>query len=297
MKILKIILAHIASRLTKSKFPITTLEQWKSLDIHQRRKLLSFGFGFFDRCHDCKIPFTYRNFKGEPSGLFYHKGFAHGTYRMDSWFEPSDELVVQIISHPDDFLNLDEKLNSLKTRIFKPKQSRNSKMTLDKEDQAVLRSIVRNETIPSTNELLKEFSDLKAEVRTLRARLAVYEPEEAPQPPRPVAPPPAPKPTKTTSSRKASSTVVPFLKSWWQKQFITAEEANKIEGFLTDVPGTLKDPLLKTSRQDASEHKKERAVIFKRFREEMKARGVAVGQKDREFIQNFERSCSNGAAL
>lgn len=288
MKILKIILAHIASRLTKSKFPITTLEQWKSLDIHQRRKLLSFGFGFFDRCHDCKIPFTYRNFKGEPSGLIYHKGFARGTYRMDSWFEPSDELVVQIISHPDDFLNLDEKLNSLKTRIFKPKQSRNSKMTLDKEDQAIIREIV----IPPTNGLLKKISDLEDEVKTLRAQLQKYEPEEAPQPPHPVAPPPAPKPTKTTSSRKASSTVVPFLESWWEKQYITAEEANKIEGMLTDVTGTLKDTHLKTSRQDASEHKTERAVILKRFYNEMKARGVAVGQEDLKFIRNFERSCA-----
>lgn len=292
MKIINIILAHIASRFTKSKFPITTLEQWKSLDIHQRRKLLSFGFGFFDRCHDCKIPFTYKSFKEEPSGLFYHKGFAHGKYRMDSWFEPCDEIVAEIISRPDDFLRLEEKLNSLKTRIFKPKTIRYKAMTLDKEDQAVLRNIVKTETIPAHNELLKKISDLQDEVKTLRARLAVHEPEEAPQLPRPVAPPPSPKPRKPTSSRQDSSKVLPYLRDWWQKHYITADEANKIECFLTDVPGTLKDTRLITSKQDAVEHKKERAVILKRFHNEMKARGVALGRQDLTFIRNFALSCA-----
>lgn len=283
---LQIILAHIASRLTKSKFPITTLEQWKSLDIHQRRKLLSFGFGFFDRCHDCKIPFTYKAFKGEPSGLFYHKGFAHGTYRMDSWFEPSDELVLKIISSPDEFLNLDEKLNSLKTRIFKPKQSRNTKMTLDKEDQAIIREIV----IPPTNELLKKISDLEDEVKTLRAQLQKYEP--APTiPAAPVVEAPAvkksqPKPPPEENPY-ATSKVLPRLKEFWEKQYITADEANVIEGILSGVPGRMTDVKWFTTRQDAFPHKRERNIISKYVLGEIKSRQLLLSEAQKKFISNF----------
>lgn len=276
-------MAHIASRLTKGEFPIKTLVQWKSLDIHQRRKLISFGFGFFDRCHDCKIPFTCRAFKEAPSGLVYHKGFAHGTYRMDSWFEPSDELVVKIISHPDDFINLDEKLNSLKTRIFKPKKGRNSKMTLDKEDQAVLRSVVRNETIPTINEPRKEISDLKDEVRTLRARLAVYEPEEAPQPPRPVTEPRVEKSRPKRAPEEnphATSRVLPRLGEFWEKKYLTAEECNRIEGILSDVPGRRSDPKGCVTRYEAFDHKRERSEIAVWTMAEAKARGLALSEKE-----------------
>lgn len=285
MTITKIILAHIASRLVKSKFPITTLDQWKSLDVHQRRKLLSFGFGFFHRCVDCKIPFTYKNFKGEPSGIIYHKGFAHGTYRMDSWFEPSDELVAEIISRPDGFLNLDEKLNSLKTRIFKPKQSRKAKMTLDKEDQAVIRGIV----IPPHNELLKKISDLEAEVKTLRAQLAAKsEPAPAILPTAPVVAPPAEKPQPRHSSPDenpyATSKVLPRLREFWQKRYITAEEANRIEGILSGVPGRMTDPKGYVTRQDAFVHKRERHILSERVLAEIRSRQLVLSEREWKFV-------------
>lgn len=283
MEIINIIMAHIASRLTKGEFPIKTLVQWKSLDIHQRRKLLSFGFGFFDRCHDCKIPFTYKVFKEAPSGLLYHKGFAHGTYRMDSWFEPSDGLVVKIIGHPDEFLNLDEKLDSLKTRIFKPRQSRNAKMTLDKEDQAVIRGIVRNETIPPHNELLKKISDLEDEVKTPRAQLQKYEPAPV-IPAAPVVEPPVgksrPKRAPEHGNPHAASRILPRLREFFEKKYLTAAECNRIEGILTDVPGRLSDPKASVTRYEAFEHRRERREIAALTMAEAKSRGLALSERE-----------------
>lgn len=169
----------------------------------------------------------------------------------------------------------------------KTQPQRNSEMTLDKEDEALIRSIV----IPPHNELLKKISDLEAEVKTPRAQLADK------SEPAPAIPPAHPAAVETPAVRKtqsrlppdeenpyASSKVLPRLREFWQKQYITAEEANRIEGILSGVPGKMTDPKGHVTRYEAFEHKRERHILSGWVLAEIKSRGLVLSEREWRFV-------------